>query len=166
MSTLDGTLKLVKVNKRERSTQSFWMIKLRCLMVFLSSPLLSLCPASFPVFDRMPSSACHSLSSADKHCDGAASDRLSRHQWMVSGDGILYSRQHLWHAVDFYRQQFPSFLKGVIGCKIHFYMLFEHKCVGSVCTQPPYNDKNAPSVFFFNIDKSRPLSKIKPFSDS
>ncbi len=31
---------------------------------------------------------------------------------------------------------------------IHFYMLFELKCVfGSVCTQPPYNDKNTPSAF-------------------
>ncbi len=41
--------------------------------------------------------------------------------------------------------------KGVIGCasEMHFYMLFEHKCVLAVCTQPPYNDKNPPSVFFF-----------------
>ncbi len=123
--------------------------------VFLSAPLLSLCPASFPVFPR-------SLSSADRRCDGAASDRLSRHQWMVSGDGIWYSRQHLWHAVDFYRLQFPSFLKGVIRCKILFYMLFGHKCVQ--CTQPTYKDKNPPC--FFYIDKSWLLSKIKPFSES
>ncbi len=26
--------------------------------------------------------------------------------------------------------------------------LFEHKCVGSVCTHSPYNDKNPPSFFF------------------
>ncbi len=39
-------------------------------------------------------------------------------------------------------------------------------CVGSVCTQPPYNDKNPPSVFFFNLLKSLPLSEIKPFSAS
>ncbi len=38
-------------------------------------------------------------------------------------------------------------------------------CVGSVCTQPPYNDKNPPGVFFFNPDKY-PLFQIKPFSDS
>ncbi|XP_043084367.1 protein spire homolog 2 isoform X2 [Puntigrus tetrazona] len=38
--------------------------------------------ASFPVFDRMPSSACHSSSSSDKRYEGAASDKLSRHQWM------------------------------------------------------------------------------------
>ncbi len=38
--------------------------------------------------------------------------------------------------------------KGVIGCKIHFSKLFEHKCVGSVFTHPSYNDKNPPSVFF------------------
>ncbi|XP_018960600.1 protein spire homolog 2 isoform X2 [Cyprinus carpio] len=39
--------------------------------------------ASFPMFDRMPSSTCHSLSSDDKRSDGAAAyDRLCRHQWM------------------------------------------------------------------------------------
>ncbi len=39
-------------------------------------------------------------------------------------------------------------IKGVIGCDMHFYKLFEHKCMLAVCTQPPYNDKNPPSVFF------------------
>ncbi len=39
-------------------------------------------------------------------------------------------------------------------------------CVGSVCTQPPYNDKDPPSSFFFNHVKSFPLSHIKPFSDA
>ncbi|KAK2867631.1 hypothetical protein QQF64_023357 [Cirrhinus molitorella] len=39
--------------------------------------------ASFPVFDRMPPSTLHSLNSTDKHNGGAAaSDGLSRHQWM------------------------------------------------------------------------------------
>ncbi len=38
-------------------------------------------------------------------------------------------------------------------------------CVGSVCTQPTYNDKDPPSVFFFYLVKSFPLSHIKPFSD-
>ncbi len=28
-----------------------------------------------------------------------------------------------------------SFYKGVMGCKIHFYMLFELKCVLSVCVR-------------------------------
>ncbi len=37
--------------------------------------------------------------------------------------------------------------------------------VGSVCTHPPYNDKNPPSVFFYLL-KSLPLSQIKPFSAS
>ncbi len=39
-------------------------------------------------------------------------------------------------------------------------------CVGSVCTQPSYNDKNPPSVFFFNLLKSLPLSQIEPISDA
>ncbi len=34
-------------------------------------------------------------------------------------------------------------------------------CVGSVCTQPPYNDKNPASVFFYLL-KSLPLSQIEP----
>ncbi len=34
-------------------------------------------------------------------------------------------------------------------------------CVGSVCTQPPYNDKNPP-VFVFYLLKSLPLSQIEP----
>ncbi|XP_052399477.1 protein spire homolog 2 [Carassius gibelio] len=39
--------------------------------------------ASFPVFDRMSPSTCHSLSSDDKRSDGAAAyDGLCRHQWM------------------------------------------------------------------------------------
>ncbi len=38
-----------------------------------------------------------------------------------------------------------SYLKGVIGCKILFYMLFELKCLGAVYTQPPYNDLNPPN---------------------
>ncbi len=38
-------------------------------------------------------------------------------------------------------------------------------CIGSVYTQPPYNDKDPPSVFF-NLVKSFPLSHIKLFSDA
>ncbi len=35
-------------------------------------------------------------------------------------------------------------------------------CVGSVCTKPPYNDKNPTSVFFvFFLLKSLPLSQIE-----
>jgi len=45
-------------------------------------------------------------------------------------------------------------LKRHLVCKIHFYMVFEQMCVGNVCTQPPYNDKNPPNVFFFNPQKS------------
>ncbi len=39
--------------------------------------------------------------------------------------------------------------KGDIRCKINFYMMFEHTCVGSVWTHPSYHDKNTPSAFFF-----------------
>ncbi len=39
-------------------------------------------------------------------------------------------------------------------------------CVSSVCTQPPYNDKDPPSVFFFYLIKSFPLSQIEPISDA
>ncbi len=39
-------------------------------------------------------------------------------------------------------------IKGHLLDKIHFYMLSEQMCVGSVCTQPPYNDKNPPASFF------------------
>ncbi len=38
-------------------------------------------------------------------------------------------------------------------------------CVSSVCTQPPYNYKDPPSVFF-NLVKSFPLSQIEPISDA
>ncbi len=51
--------------------------------------------------------------------------------------------------------ELQSILKEVIGCKTHFYMLFEQKCVLTVCTRPPYNDKN---IYFF-------ISKI-PFFKS
>ncbi len=47
---------------------------------------------------------------------------------------------------------------------MHFYKLFELKCVLAVCTQPPYNDKDP--VFFFYLVKSFSLSQIKPFSDA
>ncbi len=39
-------------------------------------------------------------------------------------------------------------LKRSSNAKFTFYMLFEQKCVLAVCTQPPYNDKNPPSVIF------------------
>ncbi len=39
--------------------------------------------------------------------------------------------------------------------------------VGSVCTQPLYNDKSPPMFFvFFNLVKSFPLSQIEPISDA
>ncbi len=44
---------------------------------------------------------------------------------------------------------------------MHFYKLFERKCVLALCTHPPYNDKNPPSVFFYLL-KSLPLSEIEP----
>ncbi len=34
---------------------------------------------------------------------------------------------------------------------MHFYMLFENKCVLAVCTQPPYNDKKSTQCFFIFI---------------
>ncbi len=42
-----------------------------------------------------------------------------------------------------------TFFKGDIRCKILFYMVWTKMCVRSACTQPPYNDKNPPSAFFF-----------------
>ncbi len=46
-------------------------------------------------------------------------------------------------------------------------VVWTEMCVGSVCTQSPYNDKNPPSVFFFfNLLKSLPLSQIEPISDA
>ncbi len=48
--------------------------------------------------------------------------------------------------------------KGVIQCYIHFYKLLELKCVLAVCTQPPYNDKNPPSVFFLSTKIFFPFS--------
>ncbi len=57
-------------------------------------------------------------------------------------------------------------LKGVIRCEMHFYMLFEHKCVLAVCVHNhPIMIKIHP-VFFFYLLKSLPLSQIKPFSAS
>ncbi len=38
-------------------------------------------------------------------------------------------------------------------------------CVGSVCTQPPYNDKDYREIIF-NLVKSFPLSQIEPISDA
>ncbi len=61
-----------------------------------------------------------------------------------------------------------NLLKGVIGCKIHFYMLFEHKCVLAVCVHNhPIMIKIHPVFFglFFNPDKWKPLSQIKLISD-
>ncbi len=40
-------------------------------------------------------------------------------------------------------------------------VVWTEMCVGSLCTQPPYNDKNLPSVFFYLL-KSLPLSQIEP----
>ncbi len=46
-------------------------------------------------------------------------------------------------------------------------IVWTEMCVGSVCTQPPYNDKDPPVFFFiFNLVKSFPLSHIKPISDA
>ncbi len=40
--------------------------------------------------------------------------------------------------------------KGDIRCKIHFYMVFEHKCVLAVCVHNhTIMIKNPPSAFFF-----------------
>uniref|UniRef100_A0A672RXB1 Spire-type actin nucleation factor 2 n=1 Tax=Sinocyclocheilus grahami TaxID=75366 RepID=A0A672RXB1_SINGR len=78
--------------KRDRSFFEHHLDELRGEVMSESWPLTGERPRShmlmgvgpsFPVFDRRPSSACLSLSSSDKRCDAAASDRLSRHQWMV-----------------------------------------------------------------------------------
>ncbi len=44
------------------------------------------------------------------------------------------------------------------------HVVWTEMCVGSVCTQPPYNDKNPPSVFY--LFKSFTLSQIEPISDA
>ncbi len=44
-------------------------------------------------------------------------------------------------------------------------VVWAEMCVSSVCTQPPYNDKNPPSVVFYLV-KSLPLSQIEPISDA
>ncbi len=54
-------------------------------------------------------------------------------------------------------------LKGAI-VKGHFYKLFELKCVLAVCTQPPYNDTNPPSVFFFIYSNLYPFLKSSRLS--
>ncbi len=41
-------------------------------------------------------------------------------------------------------------------------VVWTEMCVGSVFTQPPYNDKNPPSFFFFYLLNSLTLSQIKP----
>ncbi len=43
---------------------------------------------------------------------------------------------------------------------MHFYMLFEHKCVLAVCTQPLYNDK----TFLFDLIKSLQFFKSSRLS--
>ncbi len=47
---------------------------------------------------------------------------------------------------------------------MYFYMLFKHKCVLAVCTQPCYIDTNPSSVFFYL--KSLPLSQIEPILEA
>ncbi len=44
------------------------------------------------------------------------------------------------------------------------HVVWTEMCVGSVCTQPPYNDKDPPSVFY--LFKSFTLSQIEPISDA
>ncbi len=49
----------------------------------------------------------------------------------------------------FYKLNLNLYYKGVIGCDMHFYKLFELKCVfGSVCTHHPIVIK-IHLVFFF-----------------
>ncbi len=43
-------------------------------------------------------------------------------------------------------------------------VVWTEMCVGSVCTQPPYNDKDPPSVFY--LFKSFTLSQIEPIADA
>ncbi len=51
-------------------------------------------------------------------------------------------------------------LKGSYNATCTFTSCLNWNVVGSVCTQPPYNDTNPPSVFF-NL-KSLPLSQNEP----
>ncbi len=48
---------------------------------------------------------------------------------------------------------------------MYFYMLFKHKCVLAVFTQPCYIDTNPSSVFFYLL-KSLPLSQIEPILEA
>jgi len=49
---------------------------------------------------------------------------------------------------------------------MHFYKLFELKCVLAVCVHNHLIMIKIHPVFFFNLLKSLPLSQIKPISDA
>jgi len=59
------------------------------------------------------------------------------------------------------------YIKGHLLCKIHFYMMFEHKCVLAVCEQNHPRMIKIHSVFFlvffYNLNKSHALSQNKRF---
>ncbi len=42
-------------------------------------------------------------------------------------------------------------------------VVWTEMCVDSVCTQPPYNDKDPPSVFLISLNN---FPFLKPFSDA
>ncbi len=57
---------------------------------------------------------------------------------------------------------FVDFDKGAIGCDIHFYKLFELKCVLAVCVHNHHIMKKIHRVFFFlNLVKSFPCDVTK-----
>ncbi len=57
-------------------------------------------------------------------------------------NNVLFESYIVWFAlIHYFVDTMNNKFKGVIGCKIHFYKLFE--------PLPPYNDKNPPSVFLF-----------------
>jgi len=62
---------------------------------------------------------------------------------------------HVWAALTESNLHCIVFLKGVIRCKIYFYMVFAYKCVCSVWTQPPYNIKQSIHSFFVILKKSK-----------
>jgi len=60
-------------------------------------------------------------------------------------------------------QQHLNVLKGHLLWKIHFYMVFEHKCVLAVCEQINHRMIKMNPVFFYNLNKSYALSQNELF---
>ncbi len=80
---------------------------------------------------------------------------LTQHVEYINNGISSGQRQRLNHTGEFF-----FFFKGVIGCKIHFYMLFELKCVLAVCEHNhPIMIKIHPVFFFLILINDNPFLK-------